>query len=320
MSFKNKVVLVTGGAGFIGSHIADKVLEESAEKVIILDDFSSGLKKNIQHLENKENVQIIEGDIRDFDTVKPLVQNSDYIFNEAASKLVVSIGNPRRDLETNITGTFNVIQAAMKTNARIVHASTGSVFGSSDKPMKENHVKNPTTPYGISKLSGEKYCLYYAKEFGLKASVIRYFHVFGPRQDYSGEAGVINIFLARVLKNKPPVIFSGGDQIRCFTYISDDVDATLLIAKSNNAIGEEYNVASKTRMSINELANTIIGKYGKNGIEPIHGKTRRGENPRPIPDTTKIENLGFKEKVSFEEGLDKTKRWVEEDIEYATKK
>ena len=314
MSFKNKIVLITGGAGFIGSHLADKVLEQGAEKVAILDNFSSGSMKNIEHLKSNEKVSIVKGDIRDFELVDSMVKVSDYVFNEAASKLVFSINNPRQDLETNIIGTFNIVQSALKSGARVVHASTGSVFGSSDAPMKEDHAKNPTTPYGISKLAGEKYVMYYAREFGLKASVIRYFHVFGPRQDYSGEAGVINIFLARVLQGMPPIIYSGGSQIRCFTYISDDIDATLLIAKSKGAIGQDYNVASKTRMSISELAEIIIKKYSKKGVSSIHGGARKGENLRPIPDTSKIENLGFKEKVTFEEGLEKTKNWVEEDL------
>jgi len=307
-------VLVTGGAGFIGSNLVDRILKEGAEKVTILDNFSSGSMKNIEHLKNNNKVSIIKGDIADLNTVKPLVKETDYVFSEAASKLVYSIKNPRQDLLTNIVGTFNIIQAALDSDARIVHASTGSIFGSSDTPMKEDHITNPTTPYGISKLAGEKYVLYYAKEFGLKASVIRYFHVFGPRQDYSGEAGVISIFLARVLQNKPPIIYSGGEQIRCFTYIEDDIDGTLLIAKSSRAIGQDYNIASKTRMSVNELADFIIKKYAKRDLKPIRGKTRRGENPKPIPDTTKIEKLGFKEKVSFEEGLDRTKKWIEEDL------
>jgi len=261
MFFKNKIVLVTGGAGFIGSHLVDRILEQGAEKVTIFDNFSSGSMKNIEHLRSNEKVSIIKGDIKDFDSISPLVKESEYVFNEAASKLVFSIKNPRQDLETNIIGAFNIIQSALGSDTRIVHASTGSVFGSSDTPMKEDHATNPTTPYGISKLAGEKYFIYYAREFGLKASVIRYFHVFGPRQDYSGEAGVINIFLARVLQGMPPVIYSGGKQIRCFTYISDDVDATLLVAKSKNAIGQDYNIASKTRVSINELADVIIRKY-----------------------------------------------------------
>jgi len=311
MSFKNKIVLITGGAGFIGSHLADKILGEQAEKVILLDNFISGSVKNIQHLRNHSKVKIIEGDVRNFDLVKDLVKESDYVFNEAASKMAFCMDNPRLDLETNIIGPFNVIQAALDSDTRIVHVSTGSVLGSSDTPMKEDHVKNPVTPYGISKLAGEKYMLYYAKEFGLKTSVIRYFHVFGPRQDYSGKVGVIGIFLSKVLKNKPPMVNSGGSQIRCFTYVSDVVDATLLLAKKNAAIGEDYNLASKTRMTIKDLADMVIKKYAKTELKPEYGETIKGENYKPLPDTTKIEKLGFKENVSFEEGLEKTKQWIE---------
>jgi UDP-glucose 4-epimerase len=179
--------------------------------------------------------------------------------------------------------------------------------------MPENHAKNPSTIYGISKLAGEKYCMHFAKEFGLKVSVLRYFHVYGPRQDYSGEAGVVSIFLSRVLNKKPPVIFSGGNQIRCFTYVADDVDATLLLAKEKKAIGEDYNVASKARVSINELAGMAIDKYAEDkSMKPIYGKARSGENMKPIPDTAKIEALGFKAKLSFEKGLELTKKWVAE--------
>ncbi len=314
MSFKNKTALVTGGAGFIGSHVVDRLLQEGAEKVTIFDNFIGGQFNNIKHLIGNPRVQLIVGDVRDFDAVKPLVQESDFIFHEAASKLVASLKNPRIDLGTNIIGTFNILEASRDSDARIVQISTGSVFGSSDKPMNEEHVKNPTTLYGISKLTGEKYGLFYAKEFGVKASVLRYFHVFGPRQDYHGEAGVINIFLSKILNGKAPIINSGGEQIRCFTYVSDDVDATLLLAQKKEAIGQAYNVASKTRMSINELAKIIIDKYADKPITPEQGDTRQGENLKPIPDTTKIEKLGWKEKVSFEEGLENTKKWIEQDM------
>jgi len=314
MSFKNKISLITGGAGFIGSHLADRLLEQNSEKVIILDNFISGSIRNIKHLQNDKRIEIIRGDVRNFQEVKKCIHAVDYVFHEAASKMVISIDNPREDLETNIIGPFNIIQAALNTNVRIVHASTGSVFGSSNVPMKENHIKNPASPYGISKLAGETYMLYYAKEFGLRSSVIRYFHVFGPRQDYSGEAGVVSIFLARVLQNKAPIIFSGGNQIRCFTFVEDSVDATLLLAKSKNAIGQDYNVASKTRMTVNELAKIIINRYGSGNIKPIYGKYRKGENPKPIPDTSKIEKMGFSAKISFDEGLEITKKWVEKNV------
>jgi len=315
MMLKNKVVLVTGGAGFIGSHLVDKCLAEGAEKVVALDNFAAGNRINLAHLKDEPRFELKDGDVQDFEVVKPLVEGSDVILHEAASKLVASLKNPRVDLGTNIIGTFNILEAARNADPQIIHASTGSVLGSSDEDMLEDAPTNPTTLYGISKLAGEKYCTFYAKEFGVNASVLRYFHVFGPRQDYSGEAGVINIFLSKVLQGKPPVIYSGGTQIRCFTYISDDVDANFLLLQNKGKVkGEIYNVASRTRMSVNELADTIIKKYATKPLEPEQGETRQGENYRPVPDTKKVEKLGFKEKVSFEDGLEKTKQWIEKDL------
>jgi UDP-glucose 4-epimerase len=319
MMLKNKTVLVTGGTGFIGSHIIDRCLREGAEKVVAIDNLIGSTTANVAHITKDNDLnkrfKFVRGDIRDLKTIKPLVQASDIIFDEAASKLVVSLKNPRIDMETNVMGTYNILDSALNTNARIVHASTGSVLGSSNKPMREDDNPRPTTAYGISKLAGEKYCLFFAKEYGIKVSVLRYFHVFGPRQDYSGEAGVINIFMSQVLQGKRPIIFSGGKQIRCFTYVTDDVNANFLMLKNKKTIGEVYNVASKTRISIKELADTIIKKYSPiKGLKPIMGEARMGENFRPIPNTSKIESLGFKEKVSFEEGLERTKQWIEEDL------
>jgi len=312
MFLKNKVVLVTGASGFIGSHIVDRCLKEGAEKVIGLDNFASGLNKNIMHLKGNERFEIVNGDVRDFKLIKNLVEKSDYVFHEAAAKLVNSLKNPRLDLETNIIGPFNIMEAAKDSDVRIIHASTGSVFSSSDKPMKETHVKDPVTFYGISKLAGEKYCLHFAEQFGVKVSVLRYFHVYGPRQDYSGEAGVVSIFLSKTLKKEPLTVY-GGEQVRCFTYVDDDVEANMLLAKKKESIGQDYNVASKTRITIKELAEKIIKKYG-GGSEIIYKPYKYGERLKPIPDTTKIEKLGFSAKTSFEEGLEKTKKWVEEDL------
>ncbi len=314
LRFKGSNCLVTGGAGFIGSHLAERLLKEGAKRVICLDNLVAGSKENIEHLSKDKRFELIIGDVKEYKTVKGLVSKSDFVFHEAASKLIVSREKPRVDLETNIIGTFNILEAARGKDIRIIHASTGSTLGSSDRPMKEDHPPKPTTLYGISKLTAERYCQFYAREFGVKVSILRYFHVFGPRQDYSLEAGVVSIFLSRVLENKPPIVFGTGEQIRCFTYIDDDIDATLLLASKEEAIGEIYHVASKTRMSVKELAELIIRKYGPKGMESIYGPPQPGENLRPIPDTRKIEKLGFQAKVSFLEGLEKTKAWVEEGL------
>lgn len=313
-AIKDKTVLVTGGAGFIGSHICTEALKNGAKKVIALDNFVASRQKNLRHLVSNKRFDLISGDVRDYETIAPLVKQSDLIFHEAASKLVASLKNPRIDLCTNIIGTFNILEAARNTNARIIHASTGSVLGSSEKPMNEDHEKNPTTLYGISKLTGEKYCEFYAKEFGVRVTIIRYFHVFGPRQDYYGEAGVINIFLSRILNGQSPIIFGTGEQIRCFTYVKDDVDANFLLASEDETIGKIYNVASKTRISVKDLASKLIDKYGSHEIELQYGPPRQGENFKPIPDTKKIEAVGFKETMGFEEGLNLTKKWIEHDM------
>lgn len=318
MQLDGRTVLVTGGSGFIGSHIVDECLARNAARVIVLDNFVNGREKNIAHLLDHERVDVESGDVRDPDTVRPLVHQSDVIFHEAASKLVVSRTRPRIDLETNIVGTFNILEAARGRDVLMVHASTGSVLGSVESgEMREDHPRNPSTLYGISKGSGERYCEFYAREFGLKVAILRYFHVFGPRQDYSGEAGVVSIFLGRVLRGLPPIIFGTGEQIRCFTYVLDDVRANFLLLErlaKGEIGGEIFNVASHSRVSVLELASTIIERYGAKPLTPEFADPRPGENLRPIPDTTKIEALGFKESLSFEEGLEKTKRWVEREL------
>jgi len=316
MSFTNKTILITGGAGFIGSNMCDVLIKQDVKKIICFDNFCASKKENIQHLLTNPKFELVTGDVRDFEFLKPYVLESDIVFNLAASKLVVALEKPRTDLQTNIIGIFNILEIArQKPSLRIVHASTGSVLGSSDKPMKEDAHPKPTTLYGISKLTGENYCRFYAKEFNIKVSVIRYFHVFGPRQDYAGKAGVINIFLSRVLKGRAPTIFGSGEQLRCFTFVLDDVEATLMLASRNDTIGEIYNIASETRLSINDLTKTIIEKYSPDkNLKPEYGPAAQGENMRPVPDTTKIESLGFKPKYTFEQGLEITKQWIENDL------
>ena len=314
--FTDKVVLITGGAGFIGSHLAEKCLELNAKKVISFDNLIGSDNDNLKHLRDNSRLVEVKGDIQDYDFIKPYVEEADVIFNEAASKLVVSLKDPSIDVRTNVLGNFNILEIMRKCNskARIIHASTGSVFGSSEKPFDETDPMNPSTVYGISKLAAEKYFLLYAKEFGLKASVLRYYHVFGPRQDYAGEAGVINIFLSRILQSQAPQVCGTGEQIRCFTYVKDVVAANLLHYQNPETIGKSYNIASKTRISILELAKLLITKYGQAGMMPELIAARVGENLNPIPDTSRIEQLGFKESISFEDGLELTKQWIEEDI------
>ncbi|MCD4654038.1 NAD-dependent epimerase/dehydratase family protein [bacterium] len=323
MDLSGLKILVTGGAGFIGSHIVDACLENGAAEVVVLDSFVNGREKNIFHLRNEPRFRCESGDVRDIVTVKPLVDRADVIFNEAASKLVVSRTRPRIDMETNIMGTFNVLESMKNTDKVLVHASTGSVLGNTDdEAMREDHPQNPTTLYGISKSSAERYIRFYAAEFGTRACIIRYFHVFGPRQEYGGEAGVVSIFLGRVLNGQNPIIFGTGEQIRCFTYVRDNVAANFMLLKglmNGQYQGEIFNCASRSRVTVLGLANTVIERYGRSdlpGLKPEFAPPRAGENLRPIPDTSKIEAIGFKESLLFQEGLEMTKQWVEKDLEF----
>ena len=310
MEVKGKSVLITGGAGFIGSHLADEALLRGAKRVVLLDNLVNGRMSNIEHLMKRSEIEFIKGDVCDFDLVKKLVANADIILHEAASKLVFSRDRPRLDMETNIIGTFNILEAAKGTDKRIVHASTGSVLGSSiSGEMREDHPHNPTTPYGISKGSAERYCQFYYREFGVRVTILRYFHVFGPRQPHDGEAGVVSIFIGKVLQGQPPLIFGNGEQVRCFTYVLDDVAANFLMLAHDETIGHIYNCASRTRMPIKKLAEMACAKYGP-AIQLVYGGSRPGEMLRPIPDTSKIEALGFRESVTFEQGLEKTHEWV----------
>jgi len=311
-------VVVTGGAGFIGSHIVDECLARGATEVVALDNFVNGQERNIHHLLKEPRFRCESGDVRDMDTVKGLVDRADVVFHEAASKLVVSRTRPRIDLETNVLGTFNILECIKNTDKVMVHASTGSVLGNTDgEGMREDHPQNPTTLYGISKGSGERYIRFYAEEFGVRASIVRYFHVFGPRQEYGGEAGVVSIFLGRVLSGKAPIIFGSGEQVRCFTYVKDDVAANFLLLKGlmeGKYQGEVFNCASHSRVTVLDLANTIIEKYSDTEMKPEFAAARPGENLRPIPVTEKIESIGFKESMTFSQGLELTKQWVQEDL------
>ncbi len=313
MKLNNKVVLVVGGAGFIGSHIVDRALELGAEKVISFDNFSGVMSDNLAHLKGDSRFVSVKGDIRNFDEVKKAIDGADVILNQATCKLVTSIKDPMADVMTNTVGNMNLLEAMRKTgsSARIVHASTGSVFGDAQIPYNDAiSVKEPTTIYGANKLVAEHYHLYFAKEYGVKSSIVRYYHVYGERQDSRLGAGVMNIFLSNVLTGKAPQVCGKGEALRCFTYVKDCANANFLIANSNNAIGKRYNVASKTRISVLELAQLIIKKYGPPGMKPAFIPGRTGEVLRPIPDTRDIDDLGFKESVTFDEGLERTKQWI----------
>lgn len=296
----NKVITVFGGAGFIGSHLCDELLSANPKKLIIFDNLSASSIDNVKQLLTDARVEFINGDVRDYDTVEKYVLQSDFIFNLAAGNVGNSVINPRIDLETNIIGTFNILKACTKKpSIRMVHASSGSVV-------------NASTPYAISKSAGENYCLFFAKECGVKITVARYYHVFGKRQDSHGKCGVINIFLSVILKGYPPIIWGDGFAIKNFTYVLDTVRATLMLAENEDTIGKIYDIASETKITIKELAETLIKLYSKDkNLKPIYDKPKIGENMQLFPDTKPIRELGWYPKYAFVDALNLTKLWMD---------
>ena len=316
MKLKNKKCLVTGGAGFIGSNLCEELLRKGAT-VIAYDNLHSSSKDNIKHLEKNDKFRFQFGNMAEREFFRTIFhyEKFDYVFHLAATNVGYSVENPIYDLETNGVGTLNLLNAVKENpEVKMVHISSGSVLGSVEKGMTamvENSVLKPTTPYAISKMAGEKYVEFYAKEYGLNISIIRYFHVFGPRQDMEGTCGVINIFLKRILSGLPPIVWGDGSQVKCFTYVMDSVKATIMLAEREKSDVEIYNCASDTIISIKDLAELLIEKYAEDKtMKPIFIEPKVGENMRAVPNVSKIKKIGFNADYTFEQGLELAKQWV----------
>jgi UDP-glucose 4-epimerase len=255
--------LVTGGAGFIGSHIVEELLDRDHE-VIVLDNLHTGSIKNIEPFFQKKSVSFIEGSITDLKLLKGLFNDIDGIFHEAAIPSVPrSLKNPLVTNENNVTGTLNVLLAARDTGIkRVIFASSSSVYGDTPVLPKHEEMKpNPKSPYAVSKLCGEYYCRVFSDLYGIKTSVLRYFNIFGPRQDPTSEySAVIPKFISRILRNESPVIYGDGTQTRDFTYVKDVVHANIKAMESNSE--GIFNVAYGSRTSLNDLARIIMEIQG----------------------------------------------------------
>lgn len=253
-------VLVTGAAGFIGSHLAERLVELGAE-VIGLDDLSAGKRSNVAHLERRSNFRFVQASVCDHGPeMDALFEGLDAVFHNAASKKNVCLIDPHRDLEVNAGGTLNLLQKAREHGVRkFVHASTGSVYGEPRIfPTTESHPFEPVSYYGVSKLAGERYVDVFHELYGLDTTILRYFHVYGPRQESNEFGGVVSIFLRRITEGKNPVVFGDGKQVRSFTWVGDLVEANIRAATNPRATGEDYNAASGIRVTINELAKGML--------------------------------------------------------------
>jgi len=300
---KRRKVVVTGGAGFIGSHIVEKICTDN--EVIIIDDLSSGKLENIAGFNN--NVKFIQGNILDADLLNESLDGVDFVFHEAALASVSrSIEDPLFANDVNICGTLNVLTAARDHNVKkVIFASSAAIYGNSlVSPQKETIPADPQSPYALTKLTGEYYCQIFSQVYNLPTICLRYFNVYGPRQDPTSEyAAVIPKFITRLLENKHLTIYGDGRQTRDFIFVEDIVDANIVAAESE-AMGV-FNIGSGNRTSINFLAKTLMNILAKK--LPIEKRNPRlGEVRHSIADISQAESIGFKPKFTLEVGLQKT--------------
>ncbi|WP_099211429.1 SDR family oxidoreductase [Thermococcus henrietii] len=302
---RNKLIVVTGGAGFIGSHIAWELVKDN--EVIVIDNLYTGKAENVP-----PGAKLVKADIRDYEAIAELVSNADYVFHEAAQVSVVeSIRDPVFTEEVNVLGTLNILRALLDGHGKLIFASSASVYGDNPNlPLKETERPRPLSPYGVTKATVEEYLRVYHELYGLPVVALRYFNVFGPRQGFNQYAGVISIFINKALAGEPLVIFGDGKQTRDFIYVKDVVRANLLVAESKRANGRIFNVATGKQTSILELAMKIIEITGTTS-SIIFDKPRPGDIRHSLADITEIKKLGFEPEWSLEEGLKKTVEWYQ---------
>lgn len=307
--------LITGGAGFIGSNMV-RFLLEKGKKVRVLDNFETGRHENLEEI--KSDVEIIEGDIRDEATVSKSVKGADVVYHLAALGSVPrSIKDPRTTHDVNVNGLFNILDACHLARVkRIVFSSSSSVYGQSPVlPQHEGLPLAPISPYGASKAIGEIYFKAFYETFGLESVCLRYYNVFGPRQDPNSQyAAAIPLFVSSLLKNLPPTIFDDGEQSRGFTYIENVLNANWLAANAKEAHGEAINISTKDAVTVNTVVNTIKELLGKN-IDPVYAPARAGDIKHSLADVTKAkEVIGYEPRISFDEGIRKAIDWYKENL------
>jgi UDP-glucose 4-epimerase len=305
--FPYRKAVVTGGAGFIGSHIVEALVDLGVE-VLSIDNYLAGKHENLEHLSGRPNFREIECDVTDRETLEQYFEGVEVVFHNAASKKTVCLRDPRRDLEINAEGTFNMLELSRAYGVKkFVHASTGSVYGEAIYfPQDEKHSLVPTSFYGVSKLAGEKYVKVFNHLYDLNTTVLRYFHVYGPRQESSDYGGVVAIFIRRLLNDQYPIIFGDGTQQRSFTYVKDVVRANLHVAAMPDAKGEIYNCASGIQVTINELAQMLLHLMHKEHLQPVYEGWQLGDIKVFDVDNSKLRATGYEFKMDFEEGLRQT--------------
>jgi len=297
MNIDGRTVLITGGAGFIGSHIADTLV--GSNEVRVLDDLSTGSRDNVP-----SEAELLEGSVCDRDTLETAMADVDLVFHEAAMVSVPeSIERPRRCHDVNGTATIDVLEEARLNDSRVVIASSAAIYGRPESlPVTEAEPKRPSSPYGAEKLSADNYVRVYADRYGIETVALRYFNVYGPRQRGGQYSGVISAFTDQAKSGGPITVHGNGEQTRDFVYVDDVVRANLLAA-TTDATGKGYNVATGTSISIRELAETVRSLVDDD-VDIVHTDPRPGDIERSEADVTKArERLGFEPTVSLRDGL-----------------
>jgi UDP-glucose 4-epimerase len=326
MSTRGKRVLVTGGAGFIGSHLVEEYLINEAEKVVVLDDFSTGTMENLDDMRD-ERLKIVKGSILDFAQLNMIVKKEKIdIIDHLAAELEVYTGikDAERDAKINILGTLNVLNAALRNHVeKVLFASSGAVYGQAKYlPIDEEHPLEPHWPYGVSKLAAERYVLQYNKLFGLNTTAFRYSIVYGPKEWFGR---VLTMFIKRIfLENKPPVVFGDGSQTRDFVYVKDVVKAHMLAIEKQESAGKVFNIGSGEGVSVKELANMLV-KASNKGFDILYDNPKEGSASHFQPERIRLQGelvnfildcskaeeiLGWRPQTDFNKGVTKEIEWI----------
>jgi nucleoside-diphosphate-sugar epimerase len=301
--------LVTGGAGFIGSHLTEELVRRG-ERVRVVDSLITGKRQNLAHI---PGVEFIEGDLANLDIARRAVTGADFVLHQAAIPSVPrSVEDPLTSHRANVDATLNVLLAARDARVkRVIYAGSSSAYGDTPTlPKTEDMPPKPLSPYALQKLVGEDYCQMFTSLYGLETVTTRYFNVFGPRQDPSSPySGVISVFISALCEGRQPTIYGDGGQTRDFTYVANVVDGVLKACHAAGASGEVINVATAGRISLNDLFRTVRELVGAR-IEPVYGPPRAGDIRDSQADIQKAKRLlGYEPNVSFADGLKKTVEW-----------